>query len=99
MLTMTPDAAEAIRLLVDQPEAPEGAGLKLAPGVAEPGEPAPITLSLTEGPTPSDQVVEEQGARLFIDQELAPVLEDKVLDASVEGGQVAFTLIEQPPTV
>lgn len=97
MLAISPEAAQAITGLVSQPGVPEGAGLRMAPG-ASPGEPTAVELTLAEGPTPSDQVVEEQGAQVFVDSELAPALDDKVLDATVEQDGVSFTLLEQPPT-
>jgi Fe-S cluster assembly iron-binding protein IscA len=37
-------------------------------------------------------VIEEQGARVFLEPEAASLLDDKVLDASVEHNQVAFTI-------
>jgi Fe-S cluster assembly iron-binding protein IscA len=40
-------------------------------------------------------VIEEQGARVFLDSGAASLLDDKVLDASVEGNQVEFTLADQ----
>jgi iron-sulfur cluster assembly protein len=42
-----------------------------------------------------DEVIEEERARIFLDPEAASLLEDKVLDASVEQNQVAFTLADQ----
>jgi hypothetical protein len=38
---------------------------------------------------------EEQGARVFLEPEAASLLDDKVLDASVEQDHVAFTIAEQ----
>jgi Fe-S cluster assembly iron-binding protein IscA len=40
-------------------------------------------------------VIEEQGARVFLEREAASFLDDKVLDASVEQDQVAFTITDQ----
>lgn len=97
MLAITEDAAEAITGIVSQVQAPEGSGLRIAPRATE-GERAAVDLSLVEGPAEADQVVEEQGARVFVDNQLAPELDDKVLDAAVQEDRVQFTLIEQPPT-
>ncbi|MCY7395007.1 MAG: Fe-S cluster assembly protein HesB [Nocardioides sp.] len=42
---------------------------------------------------PGDQIVEQQGATLYLDETAAQVLDDKVLDAAVdEGGRVEFVL-------
>jgi len=46
-------------------------------------------------PGEDDEVVEEQGARVFLDPAAASLLEDKVLDASLEQNQVAFTIADQ----
>jgi iron-sulfur cluster assembly protein len=46
-------------------------------------------------PAEDDEVIEEHGARLFLDHDAALLLEDKVLDASVERDQVAFMLADQ----
>jgi hypothetical protein len=40
-------------------------------------------------------VVEEQGARVFLEPEAAALLDDKVLDARVEQNQVAFRIADQ----
>jgi Fe-S cluster assembly iron-binding protein IscA len=61
-----------------------------------PGEPIAVEVTLVEGPTESDQVIEEQGAQVFVDNDLAPVLDDKMLDATVDQDRVNFTLVEQP---
>jgi len=40
-------------------------------------------------------VIEEDGARVFLDPEAASLLDDKVLDVSVERNQLAFTIGNQ----
>ena len=40
-------------------------------------------------------MIEEEGARVFLDPEAASLLEDKILDASIEPNQVAFTIADQ----
>jgi len=65
-------------------------------GIVSSSDQAPeIQLSVAALPSEDDEVVEEQGARVFLDPEAASLLADKVLDASVEQNQVAFTLAEQ----
>lgn len=94
MLAITDSAAEAIRGIVSAPEVPEGAGLRIA---TQPGDAEAATLEVTvaEVPADSDQVVDEDGARVFVEQEAIPLLDDKLLDAQVEGTRVGFTLMEQ----
>ena len=97
MLAITQDAAEAITGIVSQAQAPEGSGVRISPRVPEGLERGGVDLSLVEVPAEADQVVEEQGARVFVDNQLAPELDDKVLDASVQEDRVQFRLMEQPP--
>jgi Fe-S cluster assembly iron-binding protein IscA len=50
----------------------------------------------TEGPATGDQVVEEGGARVFLEAAAAAVLEDKALDAQVnEQGDLAFRISDR----
>ena len=50
----------------------------------------------TEAPQPGDQVLEEDGARVFLEETAAVTLDDKVLDAAVdEGGGVQFSIAPQ----
>ncbi len=39
-------------------------------------------------------MIEKKGARVFLEPQAASLLGDKVLDASVEGNQVAFTIAD-----
>jgi iron-sulfur cluster assembly protein len=97
MLTITDSAVSAIRSLTTQPDLPVEAGLR----IMQQGEGAPsFQLALTEGPAAGDQVVEEGGARVFLEAGAARVLEDMALDAQVnEQGDLAFRISDQaPPT-
>lgn len=92
MLTLTENAVAVIRDITDQEDVPEGAGLRIA---ADPAEGA-LTLSLAESPIDGDEVVDDSGARLFLDAEAAVLLNDKALDAAVKpDGGVQFALGEQ----
>lgn len=94
MLTITDTAAEAIRGIVAAPELPAGAGLRIAtqPGAGAVGA---LEVSVAETPAASDQVVDEDGARVFVEADAVPLLDDKLLDAQIEGSRVGFTLSEQ----
>jgi iron-sulfur cluster assembly protein len=46
-------------------------------------------------PAEDDEVIEEQGARVFLEPDAASLLGDKALDASVKENQVAFTIADQ----
>jgi iron-sulfur cluster assembly protein len=93
MLTVTDNAVAAIRSLTDQPEVPDGTGLRIA---SDPNA-GSLQLSLAPEPQEGDQVVDNSGARLFLDSDAALLLNDKALDASVDDqGTVQFALAEQP---
>ena len=95
MLTITQTAAEAIEAIVPSaPEVPDTCGLRIAHGVAPDGQEA-FAVSVVDAPEPTDQVVDGQQTPVYLDSETAPLLDDKVLDARVEGGQVGFLLMEQ----
>lgn len=93
MLTITDSAASAIRSLTSQPDLPDDIGMR----IKKQGDGAPsFQIALTEGPAAGDQVVEEGGARIFLEPAVADALEDKALDAQVnEQGDLAFRISDQ----
>lgn len=93
MLTITDTAAEAIRGIVAAPEIPEGAGLRIA--TQPDAGAAALEVTVAERPAATDQVVDESGARVFVEADAVPLLDDKLLDAQIEGSRVGFTLSEQ----
>jgi iron-sulfur cluster assembly protein len=94
VLAITENAAEAIQAIVaSSPKAPGEAGLRIA---ARPGEEQEkLELTIAAIPAEDDEVVDEHGAHVFLDPGAASYLEDKVLDARVEGQQVGFEVLEQ----
>jgi len=94
VLAITDTAAEAIRGIVAAPEIPDGAGLRIAtqPGA---GEAAALEVSVAETPDETDQVVDESGARVFVEDAAVPLLDGKLLDAQIDGTRVGFMLTEQ----
>jgi iron-sulfur cluster assembly protein len=94
MLALSESAVVAINGIMSNPEVPEGAGLRVSPQQRE-QEPMALELSVVEAPVGGDQIVEDQGAHVFVDERVVPMLDDKALDATTEGDQVLFTIIEQ----
>ena len=94
MLALTDHAVEAVKSIVSSSdEASETGGLRM---VAErTGTQANFQLSVVPLPAEDDEVIEEHGVRVFLEQEAASLLDDKVLDANVEQDQVAFTIADQ----
>lgn len=56
---------------------------------------ANLQLSVVALPGEDDEVIEEQGARVFLEPEAASLLDDKIVDASVDQDQVEFTIADQ----
>lgn len=93
MLTVTDNAITEIRAITEQPQAPVGGGLRIS---AEPDRSA-LTLTLAAAPAADDAVIDEGGARVFLDQTAAALLDDKTLDTTTDsGGQVQFAVAPQP---
>jgi iron-sulfur cluster assembly protein len=93
MLVLSESASTAISNLVDRPELPEFSGLRMA---AEEGGSGRLGVSTAGMPEEGDQVVEDQGARVFLEPAAAVMLDDKVLDATVdEHGRIGFVLSSQ----
>jgi Fe-S cluster assembly iron-binding protein IscA len=93
MLTLTDSAVSAIRGLTSKPELPVDTGLRI---VAQGDEVPSFQAALTEGPAAGDEVVEEDGARVFLEPAAAAVLDGKSLDAQVnEQGRVAFSVSDR----
>jgi Fe-S cluster assembly iron-binding protein IscA len=95
MLAITPTAVQAIQGLISQAGVPDGAGLKLSSRMTQEG--TAIELSLVEAPEESDQVLEAEDTKVFVAEPLAPVVDDKILDAGVEDGKIEFKLVQQHP--
>jgi iron-sulfur cluster assembly protein len=85
MLTLSPSAVDAVDGLLQDPEVPDDAGLRIRTA----GE-SQLTIEIAPEPAPGDQVIEEGGARVFVDSEAAPILDNAELDARTDGDQVAF---------
>jgi hypothetical protein len=50
---------------------------------------------VVEAPAAGDHVIDEAGARVFLDEPVVDYLDDNVLDARVEEQRVSFVLGEQ----
>jgi iron-sulfur cluster assembly protein len=94
LLALTDSAVQAVKHIVSSSEeVSETSGLRLVAERA--GSQANFHLDVVPLPAEDDEVIEEQGARVFLEPNAASLLDDKVLDASVEQNQVAFTIADQ----
>jgi iron-sulfur cluster assembly protein len=91
MLTMTENAIDAIKRL-----APGDAGLRVfTTDLPTETVQQSLQVEVTEGPGPADQVLDAEGARVFLEPAAATLLEDKVLDAALDGDSVRFAVGER----
>jgi Fe-S cluster assembly iron-binding protein IscA len=93
MLTITQNAALAIRGLVEAPGA-EGVRISSASQPSNGSGPG-LQVEVSPAPEPHDDVVDAEGARLFLAPGAADALDGKVLDADVEGDEVRFAVLDQ----
>ena len=93
VLTLTENATTVIKSITGADAAPSDAGVRIS---QQDPTGAQLALNTAESPQPGDEVVEDRGARVFLDEGAAQSLDDKVLDAAVDAqGAVEFTVIPQ----
>jgi Fe-S cluster assembly iron-binding protein IscA len=89
VLTLTETATSEIRNIIADPQVPDGCGLRIANDPAAGG----LTLTLATAPAEDDKVLDEDGARVFLEPQAAVMLDDKSLDAAKDtDGQLRFTV-------
>jgi len=94
MLELTESAAEAVRaLMAASDETAETGGLRVA--AEQEGDMVSLEFNVVVLPGEDDEVIEELGARVFLETTAASLLEDKVLDASVQDDRIAFMLTDR----
>jgi iron-sulfur cluster assembly protein len=94
VLTITRDAEQALDAVIAAGDGADGAGVRISQGVGADGQPA-IGLSVALAPEAGDEVVEDANVPVFVAADVAGLLDDKVLDAHVDGDQVAFRIEQQ----
>jgi Fe-S cluster assembly iron-binding protein IscA len=88
VLTLTENAADQIRNLVAQPDVPADAGVRIA-STPE----GALTLSLAPAPLDGDAVVDQDGARVFLEPAADDLLDGRMLDAGVDPqGSLRFSI-------
>jgi Fe-S cluster assembly iron-binding protein IscA len=91
VLTVTHEASKAIQTLTDQVPETETAGLRISVEAGDGGD-AQLALSIAESAFPADEVVEAEGATVYIAEPVVEFLDDKTLDATVQDEGVAFSI-------
>jgi iron-sulfur cluster assembly protein len=96
VLTITPEASDAIRGILAASDVPDGSMFRIAPQPQDGAGPGgSLVISVTEAPPPDDQIVEGEQVAVCLDPSAAEMLDDKELDANVVGEQINFSIGEQ----
>jgi iron-sulfur cluster assembly protein len=97
MLVLTEAAAEVVKSVTSTQDGASGPGVRIA-AASEPENRGALRLTAVVKPGKSDQVIEVGGARVFVEQQAAAYLDDKVLDARLDDqGRAHFSLAVQEP--
>lgn len=92
MLTLTESATTAVKAIISGTPEAAGGGLRIGQGLEDnPG----FAVSVVAHPEPGDSTVESGGAKVFLEPAASAVLDDKTLDAQMDGGSVTFALVPQ----
>lgn len=97
MLTITPQASEAIRGVLAAENVPDDSVFRIT-SQPEAGTSQPeggLVVAVTDSPEPDDQIVEGDEVEVCVEPIAAQMLDDKELDATVAGGQVNFSVGQQ----
>lgn len=93
MLTLTDTASTVVKTITDQTDAAPDGGLRISGDSADAQN---FAVAVAPAPDINDAVIEQDGARVFLDIAASVALSDKVLDAEVdEHGAVSFGLAAQ----
>lgn len=93
MLTLTETASTVVKTIVAQNGAADNGGLRINSDDAASTD---FAVSVVQAPEALDAVVENDGARVYLGENAALALDDKVLDAEIgEDGTVRFAIASQ----
>jgi Fe-S cluster assembly iron-binding protein IscA len=93
MLQVTDTAASVFRRILDHPDVP-GNAIRLVPSTQANGQTG-ITVQPIEQPAPSDEATQAKGVEVVVASELAPALDDAILDATETDAGADFFLRPQ----
>lgn len=77
MLTLTQPAVEAIRDLISKPGTPSTSGLRISHSDTA----GSFRLTISAAPDEGDEVIETDGARVFLPKDAVAMLKDRALNA------------------
>ncbi|MFM9919712.1 Fe-S cluster assembly protein HesB [Lacisediminihabitans sp. H27-G8] len=90
MLTLTDSASTVVKTIIEPTPDVTDAALRISASEAGATD---LSLALATQAEPNDTVIVSSGAKVFVEQNAALVLDDKVLDAQVDDeGGVRFSI-------
>lgn len=92
MLALTANARHAVQDIAARAGLPEEGGLRIAESEGQAGA---FELSLVPAPVDGDEVIEAEGARVFVEPTTSTVLADQKLDAATSDEGTGFMLSPQ----
>ena len=96
MLALTDNASLAIEGILSSEAIPDGAGVRIASASGDDGGSVEqLQVTIVGSPADTDQVIDAGCGRVFVDEEVAPLLDDKLLDADVVEDEIHFVLGSQ----
>ena len=90
-LKLSETAAEVIGEMLVEMDLPPGAGLRITIAAGD-----ELNLSIEPEAQEGDRTTEDHGVNLFLDEEAAKELDDKMLDAHRHGDHAHFSVEDQP---
>ncbi|MDF2093989.1 hypothetical protein P0Y31_16685 [Knoellia sp. 3-2P3] len=93
MLTLTDNASNIVKAIVEQNGGTQDAGLRFSAEPSDGAQAGALAVTTVETGQPGDQVVDKDGAKVYLEETAAVALGDQVLDASVDqAGAVQFSI-------
>jgi hypothetical protein len=92
MLTVSPAASAAVAAVLDSPQVPDGASLRLQHGLDAAGHDSIGIAIVDEAEAADAHLPVDAGRELLVAPEVADTLDDQMLDAEIVDENVAFTI-------
>ena len=92
MLTLTPNARHAVKDIAKRAHLPRRGGLRIAESRERAGA---FEVSLVAEPVEGDELIEADGARVYVEAQTSAILADQQLDAAASPEGTGFLLAPQ----